>query len=636
MEKTFMEIEQEAWDQRADYYDDLFAAVSKQAIPDILDDLGSLAGKRHLDIACGTGHLVAEASRRGAISEGTDFSQSMIDAAHKNYPGERFSLADAARLPFESGSFDAVTCAFGISHMENPQQAIDEAFRVLASGGRFAFTLWFGPDDGNELQAIVKHAVASHAVTNITLPDAWTQLRFADEQICATMVRQAGFGRPEFKRLPIAWTSKNKEEVLAFVDKLFVRGKMVVDYQPPAVKRRIKETILIEAQAHRTNGGITMNWPALLVTARKLQNKENKMLGQYEAKYTLFDSVQEMLLPDTLSALLSQPVSSVEQRPMSNHNGLAGGRLSYVYTDNGRYVLKNMSVNFDWLMHGSEDHRGRSVTLWQYGLLDRLCPHLEHRIIACARNNEGWAILMHDLGEGVLWWDQPAVIDMLPLFLDALARLHATFWNDPILLEERIGLSDAARMLNGTSLTVARNHANTTTESPIPVWIVEGWQIMEDLLDRDVYEQMYKLIEDPRPLFAALDRYPFTLLHGDYRDDNLAILPPRRLVAFDWQQAAHSLMTIDLVWFTEGTRELISEPEAQRIYREHLQRYLQYQFDDSTWQAMIDLGYLFHAIRITWIQAYFIKHGDDSDELEIFKTKVLERKQRVQNGLRWL
>ena len=95
-------------------------------------------------------------------------------------------------------------------------------------------------------------------------------------------------------------------------------------------------------------------------------------------------------------------------------------------------------------------------------------------------------------------------------------------------------------------------------------------------------------------------------------------------------------MTIDLVWFTEGIRALISESDAQRIYREHLQRYLQQQFDDHTWQAMIDLGYLFHALRITWAQAYSIKHGTDPVALEIEKTKLLRRKQQVQDGLRWL
>lgn len=630
-----MEIEQEAWDQRADYYDDIFAAVSKQAIPDILDGLGTLAGKRHLDIACGTGHLVAEASRRGAISEGTDFSQPMIDTARKNYPGERFSLTDAARLPFESGSFDAVTCAFGLSHMENPQQAINETFRVLAPGGCFAFTLWFGPDDGNELQAIVKNAVAAHARTTFQLPDAWTQLRFADEQLCAKMVRKAGFGRPEFKRLPITWTSRNREEILVFIDKLSVRGKMIIDGQPPEVKQYITENILGEAETHRTNGVITMNWPALLVSARKLQNKENKMPGQYEAKYTLFESVQEMLQPDTLSTLLSQPVSSVEQRPMSNHNGMAGGRLSYVVTDAGRLVLKCMSIDSDWLMYASDDRHGRSVTLWQYGLLDRLRPHLEHRTIACAKDNEGWAILMHDLSAGVFAWDQSRAVNVFPKFLDALARMHATFWNDPVLLEDRIGLSDHTRLLSGTSPQVARNHPGTT-KSPIPVLVVEGWEIMEDLMDQDVFEQMHKLIEDPRPLFAAVDRYPYTLIHGDFRDANLAVMPPERLVAFDWQQAARSLMTIDLAWFFNEEATRSPRSQVHRYYRERLETYLQQRFDDERWQAMIDLGYLFDALRITSIQAYVSKINEDPEIRSLHKKSVLVRNQQVRNALRWL
>ena len=360
------------------------------------------------------------------------------------------------------------------------------------------------------------------------------------------------------------------------------------------------------------------------------------MLKQLESRHELFDSAAEMLSPESLSSLLSTPVSRVKCRSMDNHNGVAGGRLSYVDTNSGRYVLKSMSINYDWIMHGSEDRHGRSVTLWQYGLLDRLLPQVEHQIIACARDKEGWAILMYDLSDSLFSLDQPAAVAKLPLFLDALARLHATFWNDPVLLADHLGLSDAARLLNGSSLPAARNHTNTTTESLIPVWVVEGWEIMEDMLDRDVFEQMVRLIEDPRSLLAALDRFPHTLLHGDYRDANLGVLSPARPVVFDWQQAAHSLMTIDLVWFTEGIRELISESEAQRIYREHLQRHLQQQFDDHTWQALIDLGYLFHALRISWAQAYSIKHGTDPVALEIEKTKLLRRKQQVQNGLHWL
>ena len=53
--KTFHEIEYQAWSERASQYDTLIGSVSKQVAEDILDNLGSLRGKHHLDMACGTG-----------------------------------------------------------------------------------------------------------------------------------------------------------------------------------------------------------------------------------------------------------------------------------------------------------------------------------------------------------------------------------------------------------------------------------------------------------------------------------------------------------------------------------------------------------------------------------------------------
>ena len=84
--QTLHEIEHEAWSQRASEYDALFASVSTQAIGDILDSLGYLQGKHHLDVACGTGHLVAAAQARGAISEGIDFAEPMIEIASAYLP----------------------------------------------------------------------------------------------------------------------------------------------------------------------------------------------------------------------------------------------------------------------------------------------------------------------------------------------------------------------------------------------------------------------------------------------------------------------------------------------------------------------------------------------------------------------
>ena len=241
------------------------------------------------------------------------------------------------------------------------------------------------------------------------------------------------------------------------------------------------------------------------------------------------------------------------------------------------------------------------------------------------------------LSAGIFAWDQPGAENVVLQFLDALALTHATFWNDPILKEESIGLCDSAGILNGSSLPVAsKRPIPNEFNSPIAEWVEEGWEIMADLLDRDVFEQMYRLIEDPRPLFAALDRYPHTLLHGDFRDANLAVLPQERLVAFDWQFATRSLMTVDLAWFINDIRDLISLPQAHSFYRERLEGYLEQKLDDQHWEAMLDLGYLVNALRSTCLSAYFSKHGDNPEWRKSERAEVMEKGQQVRNALRWL
>lgn len=267
--KSFHQIELETWSERARDYDDLFASVSTQAIDDILNSLGNLKGKHHLDVACGTGHLVSAASKRGAISEGVDFAQAMIDIARNTYSEACFRVADATELPYDDQSMDAITCAFGLSHMENPEADVAEAFRVLDGGGHFVFTLWFGPDDGNELNKIIKDALTLYATTHFTLPKEWTQLRVAAPNVCEAITRQTGFAPPVFKKLFIVWHTKSIQAVGNLFNKLSVRTKMLMDRQPPEIQQQIQEYILSEVEARRANGVISLAWPALLTVVQK-------------------------------------------------------------------------------------------------------------------------------------------------------------------------------------------------------------------------------------------------------------------------------------------------------------------------------------------------------------------------------
>ena len=80
-------------------------------------------GQRALDLCCGTGDLAFElADRVGPEGEvvGADFSNPMLDLARAKTGSRgqvRFEWADALDLPYEDGSFDALTIAFGARNL---------------------------------------------------------------------------------------------------------------------------------------------------------------------------------------------------------------------------------------------------------------------------------------------------------------------------------------------------------------------------------------------------------------------------------------------------------------------------------------------------------------------------------------
>lgn len=98
-------------------------------------------GDEVLDCACGTGDLtLAFAKTNAKRIVGSDFTQEMLDIAGTKLADASgrvsFQQADAMALPFDDGSFDVVSIAFGIRNVADPAKAIAEFHRVLRPGGR--------------------------------------------------------------------------------------------------------------------------------------------------------------------------------------------------------------------------------------------------------------------------------------------------------------------------------------------------------------------------------------------------------------------------------------------------------------------------------------------------------------------
>jgi ubiquinone/menaquinone biosynthesis C-methylase UbiE len=103
-----------------------------------------LEGARdYLEVGCGTGAVTRfAASELGLRAIGIDIDPEQIATARSEAAGVasvRFAEADAARLPFEDGSFDVVLSFMATHHIGDPDAALGEVARVLRPGGQFVY-----------------------------------------------------------------------------------------------------------------------------------------------------------------------------------------------------------------------------------------------------------------------------------------------------------------------------------------------------------------------------------------------------------------------------------------------------------------------------------------------------------------
>jgi len=109
------------------------------------------ARPRHhvLDLCCGTGDIVYSFLKHSPVQNivGADISELMIDLAQEkqiylnskswmHHKEVAWKLTDAAHTGLESGSFDIVTCAFGIRNISDRMETLHEIRRVLKSNGK--------------------------------------------------------------------------------------------------------------------------------------------------------------------------------------------------------------------------------------------------------------------------------------------------------------------------------------------------------------------------------------------------------------------------------------------------------------------------------------------------------------------
>jgi demethylmenaquinone methyltransferase/2-methoxy-6-polyprenyl-1,4-benzoquinol methylase len=100
-------------------------------------------GERVLDLAAGTATSSVPLARSGATVIAADFSLGMLQQGNRQLKRTRpttgtlaLTAADGLNLPFDDGTFDAVTISFGLRNTADPQRCLAELYRVTKPGGR--------------------------------------------------------------------------------------------------------------------------------------------------------------------------------------------------------------------------------------------------------------------------------------------------------------------------------------------------------------------------------------------------------------------------------------------------------------------------------------------------------------------
>ncbi len=165
-----------------------------------VNEAGWAPGRRALDVACGAGYPALLGAARmcpGGAMVATDISDGMLattleTARARGRHNVECVKAEAEHLRFTDASFDCVTNAYGLMFCPDPQPAIDEAYRVLKRGGRFAIATWDDPAKSPFFTVITTIAAPMLALAP-PAAGAPGPFRLADASQLEIMLRRGGF-----------------------------------------------------------------------------------------------------------------------------------------------------------------------------------------------------------------------------------------------------------------------------------------------------------------------------------------------------------------------------------------------------------------------------------------------------------
>lgn len=171
----------DAW-TAGEAYEEYVGRWSREVAALFVPWLGVPAGRRWLDVGCGTGALTSAVRTSGGSVAGVDPSRAFVAGARDVVVG------DARALPFASSVFDVVVSGLALNFVPSPERAMAELTRVAAPDGIVAAYLW----DYAEGMAMMRHFWDAALELDPAAPDEGARFPLCRPDALAGLWRSAG------------------------------------------------------------------------------------------------------------------------------------------------------------------------------------------------------------------------------------------------------------------------------------------------------------------------------------------------------------------------------------------------------------------------------------------------------------
>lgn len=225
------------------------------------------AGKRWLDVGCGTGELAFMAVATGARVTGSDLAPNLVETARRQ-AGERgldvaFEVGDAEALPYDDASFDIVTSSIGAIFAPDHEAVASQLARVCRSGGRLGMTAWTKGDGSVDRFFEIIGSYAPPPPPGAGIPIEWGEPEHCEKLLGPSFDL-------EITSHNTPWQVETAEEMWTEISENFGPIATLLRMLPPERAADFRQELIELFEEERTSDGVRMDrFYNLVVGTRK-------------------------------------------------------------------------------------------------------------------------------------------------------------------------------------------------------------------------------------------------------------------------------------------------------------------------------------------------------------------------------